>query len=416
MVEIRIRLARRIAVCALAMAPFLAHADDAEVLHYWQPDDTGTALLKEILRKQGHEWKDFVVLPGGKNGLLNSLLKSRILSGNPPFAALIRAPVARDWGRAGSLANLDDVAGAGKWDSVMPKAVRDAVKDRGHYIAVPISMYQENGLWVNNRLLKRVGADVPRDWPAFFAAADKLRQAGIVALAHGGQQRGNLHLFASVALGVGGPGFYREAFVARDPAALSGRQMEQVLQTFRRIKRYVHAGIAQRNWPDVSRDVIEGRAAMVFMGGWTEPMFRAEHDKSGFDFSCVPAPGTAGTFSYVIDSFALFGSRNPETTRAQRDFAASILSPEVQVSFNRDRGSIPARLDADLGTFHPCQKQAAAAFRKAEENDTLVPSLALAVPADTEVALAEAVTAFWADDSMPTKTAMGRIAAALKSF
>jgi glucose/mannose transport system substrate-binding protein len=348
--------------------------------------------------------------------LLNSLLKSRILSGNPPFAALIRAPVARDWGRAGSLANLDDVAGAGKWDSVMPKAVRDAVKDRGHYIAVPISMYQENGLWVNNRLLKRVGADVPRDWPAFFAAADKLRQAGIVALAHGGQQRGNLHLFASVALGVGGPGFYREAFVARDPAALSGRQMEQVLQTFRRIKRYVHAGIAQRNWPDVSRDVIEGRAAMVFMGGWTGPMFRAEHDKSGFDFSCVPAPGTAGTFSYVIDSFALFGSRNPETTRAQRDFAASILSPEVQVSFNRDRGSIPARLDADLGTFHPCQKQAAAAFRKAEENDTLVPSLALAVPADTEVALAEAVTAFWADDSMPTKTAMGRIAAALKSF
>lgn len=414
MVEIPIRLARRIVMFAFATLSCLAHADDAEVLHYWQPDDTGTALLKDILKKQGHEWKDFVVLPGGKNGLLNSLLKARILSGNPPFAALIRAPVARGWGRDGSLTNLDDVAAAGKWDGVLPRAVRDAVKDRGHYIAVPINLYQENGLWVNNRLLKRVGADVPHDWPGFFAAADKLRQAGIVALAHGGQQRGNLHLFASVALGVGGPQFYRRAFVFRDPAALSGRQMEQVLQTFRRLKSYVRPRIEQRNWPDVSRDVIEGRAAMVFMGGWTGPMFEAEHARTGFDFSCVPAPGTAGTFSYVIDSFALFGSRNPETTRAQKDFAASVLSPEVQAGFNRERGSIPARLDADLGAFHPCQKQAAAAFRKAEESDTLVPSFAIAVPADTEVALAEAVTAFWADDSMATQTAMARIAAALK--
>ncbi|WP_371767547.1 ABC transporter substrate-binding protein [Massilia sp.] len=399
---------------AFATLSCFAQADDAEVLHYWQPDDTGTALLKDILRKQGHEWKDFVVLPGGKNGLLNGLLKARILSGNPPFAAVIRAPVARDWGRAGSLTNLDDISASGKWDSVLPRAVRDAVKDRGHYIAVPINMYQENGLWVNNRLLKRVGADVPHDWPGFFAVADKLRQAGIVALAHGGQQRGNLHLFASVALGVGGPQFYRRAFVSRDPAALSGRQMEQVLQTFRRVKSYVRPRVEQLNWPDVSRDVIDGKAAMVFIGGWTGPMFEAEHARTGFDFSCVPAPGTGGAFAYVIDSFALFGSRNPGTTRAQKDFAASVLSPEVQVSFNRERGSIPARFDVDLGTFHPCQKQAAAAFRKAEENDTLVPSFAIAVPADTEVALAEAVTAFWADDSMSTRTAMARIATALK--
>ncbi len=414
MVEIRTRLACRILSLVLATVSCPAHADDVEVFHYWEPDDTGTILLKDILRKQGHEWKDFVVLPGGKNGLVNGLLKSRILSGNPPFAAVIRAPVARDWGRAGSLTNLDDVAAAGDWDNVLPRAVRDAVKDRGHYIAVPINIYQENGLWVNNRLLRRVGAEVPHDWPGFFAAADKLRRAGIVALAHGGQQRGNLHLFASVALGVGGPAFYRNAFVARDPATLSGRQMEQVLQTFRRIKPYVRAGTGQRNWPDDARAVIDGRAAMVFMGGWTGPLFEAERAKSGFDFSCVPAPGTAGTFAYVIDSFALFGSRKPATTRAQKDFAASILAPAVQVSFNLDRGSIPAREGADLGAFHPCQKHAAAAFRKAEESNTLVPSLALAVAADTEVALAEAVTAFWADDSMSTRTAMARIAAALK--
>lgn len=360
---------RALALCAAWLAGATAHAAQVEVLHYWQPQEKSTMVLKEMLAQQGHTWKDFVVIPGGSNGLLNSLLKSRVESGNPPFAALVRTPVARHWGRKQRLASLDEAARNGQWDKVLPPAIRDAVKDGGRYIAVPVGVYQENGLWLNKRLLRQAGASAPHDWPGFFDAADKLRQAGIVAVAHGGQQRGNLHLFASVALGVGGPDFYRRAFVEHDPATLSGATMEQVLLTFRRIKPYTRADVGLRDWQDVSRDLIEGRAAMVFMGGWAAPVFAAAKARSGVDVSCVAAPGSAGAFSYLIDSFAMFAARDAEQAQAQQRFAAGLLAPSVQARFNRETGAIPVLAAADLADFDACARQSATAFRKAEAGD-----------------------------------------------
>lgn len=408
------RAARALAMCGACLAGAAAQAGEAEVLHYWQPDEKSTLILKEMLKQQGHAWKDFVIIPGGSNGLLNSLLKSRVESGNPPFAALLRAPVARHWGRKQRLANLDDAARAGRWDEALPPAIRAAVKDQDRYIAVPVSVYQENGLWLNNRLLRQAGASAPHDWPSFFDAADKLRRAGVVAVAHGGQQRGNLHLFSSVALGVGGPEFYRRAFVERDPAALSGEVMEKVLLTFRRIKPYTRADIGQRDWQDVSRDLVDDKAAMVFMGGWATPVFAAAKARSGFDYSCVAAPGSAGAVSYLIDSFAMFRLHSPQQALAQQQFAAGLLAPAVQARLNRERGAIPARADTDMAGFDACARQSAAAYRKAEAADMLVPSFALAVTAPREIEVAEIVSAFWIDDSMAPGTAMKLLAAAMK--
>lgn len=411
------RWMRRLPALALSaawLASAAAHAAEVEVLHYWQPQEKSTLVLKDMLKQQGHTWKDFVVIPGGSNGLLNSLLKSRVESGNPPFAALVRTPVARHWGRKQRLANLDEAARAGQWDQVLPPAIRDAVKDQERYIAVPVGVYQENGLWLNNRLLRQAGASAPQDWPGFFDAADKLRQAGIVAVAHGGQQRGNLHLFASVALGVGGPEFYRRAFVDHDPATLSGATMEKVLLTFRRIKPYTRADVALRDWQDVSRDLVEGRAAMVFMGGWVAPVFAAAKARSGFDVSCVAAPGSAGAFSYLIDSFAMFVPRNAEQGAAQQRFATGLLAPAVQARFNQETGAIPVLAAADLTQFDACARQSATAFRKAEAADRLVPSFALAMAAPLEVRFAEIVSAFWVDDSMTPATAMRLLATAVK--
>ena len=406
--------ARVLVMCGACLAGAGAQAGEAEVLHYWQPEERSTLILKEMLNRQGHAWKDFIIIPGGSTGLLNSLLKSRVQSGNPPFAALVRAPVARQWERQQRLANLDDAARAGQWDEVLPPAIRAAVKDRDRYIAVPVSVYQENGLWLNNRLLRHAGASAPHDWPSFFDAADKLRRAGVVAVAHGGQQRGNLHLFSSVALGVGGPDFYRRAFVQGDPTTLSGEVMEKVLMTFRRIKPYTRADIGQRDWQDVSRDLVDDRAAMVFMGGWAAPVFAAAKTRSDFDYSCVASPGSGGAFSYLIDSFAMFRLHSAELTRAQQQFASGLLAPAVQARLNRERGAIPARADTDIANFDACARQSAAAFRKAQAADTLVPSFALAVSAPREVEIAEIVSAFWIDDSMTPRTAMKLLAAAVK--
>lgn len=405
---------RHIFACLAVLMADAAKAEEVEVLHYWQPSSASTLLLKEMVKKEGHTWKDFVIVPGGTNGLLNSLLKLRVRSGNPPFAALVRAPVARQWAREGQLTSLDEAAQAGQWDKILPRAIRDAVKQNDRYVAVPVDIYRENWLWVNNRLLQRAGATAPADWPAFFEAAEKLRRAGIVAVGYGGQPRGNLHLFATVALGIGGPDFFRRAFVQHELGALSGAVMEEVLRTFRRIKPYTKAGVVQREWQEVSQDLIEGRAAMMFMGDWTAPQLSAAQPRPGADFQCLPTPGSAGAYTYVIDSFALFRTTNPEKTRAQQAFAAGLLSPDIQVRFNLALGAIPVREGSDLARFDACRRESAAAFRKAEETGVLVPSLALALSASVEVAVADVVTAFWNDDSMTPKTAAELLLAVMK--
>jgi glucose/mannose transport system substrate-binding protein len=184
--------------------------------------------------------------------------------------------------------------------------------------------------------------------------------------------------------------------------------------TYRRIKVYTQVDVAQRDWPEVSKDLINGKAGMGFVGDLTKPMFAAAKAQSGFDYTCVPAPGTGGMFTYEIDSFSMFRPQNPEKIKAQQEFAAGVLAPAIQVQFNLDKGSIPVREGIDLGRFDACGKQSAAAFRKAEDGNTLVPSLALAVSAHVEVGMAEVVSAFWTDDSMTPKMAMELLVAVMR--
>lgn len=392
-----------------------AHAGELEVLHYWDVGDDAKAVqvLKTALQRQGHTWKDFAVSADG-NGFPLTLLRSRVLSGNPPTAAQIKTPVIQQWAREGVLANVDDVARAEHWDAVLPKAVSDAMKYKGSYVAVPANVHRINWLWINMRVLRQANAHVPTTWDEFFAAAEAMKRAGYVAVAHGGQPWQDFVLFENVALGVGGVDFYRKAFVALDPAVLTGPVMEQVLQTFRRIKAYAGPMVMGRDWILASSMLVKGQAGMQFMGDWAKPVFLAAQKDAGLEFSCVPAPGTTKAFSFAVDSFALFKVNSAAKVKAQKDFAADLLSPAVQEEFNLDKGSIPVRLGVDLKRFDRCGTQSGAAFDAAARAGTLVPSVSMSLPPAIEDAMREAISAYWHDDRIPARATMQRLAAAVR--
>ena len=54
----------------LALAIHQAQAGEVEVLHWWTSggEAKSAAVLKEMLEKQGHSWKDFAVAGGGGEG------------------------------------------------------------------------------------------------------------------------------------------------------------------------------------------------------------------------------------------------------------------------------------------------------------------------------------------------------------
>ena len=411
-------LIARAALATAALAAGAVHAGEVEVLHWWTSGGEAKAAsaLKATLQGQGHTWKDFAVAGGGGDNAM-TVLKSRVVSGNAPAAAQIKGPALQEWAAEGVLANIDGVAKAEKWDSVLPPVVANVMKYKGNYIAAPVNVHRVNWLWTSNEAFKKAGAKVPTNWDEFFTAAEKLKKAGIIPVAHGGQNWQDFTTFESVALGVGGADFYKKALVQLDQASLTGATMTKVLDTFKKVKGYTDKNAPGRDWNLATAMVIKGEAGMQLMGDWAKGEFQAAGKKPGADFGCSAAPGTAKSFTFNVDSFAMFKLKNEANIKAQNDLAAAIMSPAFQETFNLNKGSIPVRLGMDLAKFDDCAKLSSKDFVDTAKSGSLVPSVAhgMAIPSAAAGAIQDVVSQFWNDDKMSTKDAQAKIATAAKT-
>jgi glucose/mannose transport system substrate-binding protein len=409
------QIKRTVWAAAALCAALSAQAGEVEVLHWWTSggEAKAAAALKSQLQGQGHTWKDFAVAGGGGDNAM-TVLKSRVVSGNAPAAAQIKGPSLQEWAAEGVLANIDDVAKTEKWDSLLPKVVSDVMKHKGNYIAVPVNVHRVNWLWANPEVFKKAGAKVPTNWDEFFVAAEQLKSAGVIPVAHGGQNWQDFTTFESVALGVGGADFYKKALVQLDQPTLKGATMTKVLETFRKVKGYTDKNAPGRDWNLATAMVIKGEAGMQLMGDWAKGEFLAAGKAPGKDFVCAPAPGTAKSFTFNVDSFAMFKLKNEANVKAQKDLAAAIMSPQFQEVFNLNKGSIPVRLNMDLAKFDDCAKLSAKDFVDTAKSGSLVPSAAhgMAIPSAAAGAIQDAVSQFWNDDKVTVQAAQERIAKA----
>jgi len=409
-----------LSTCLLAVAMSACSKQESgqvEVLHWWTSggEAASVAELKKMLEERGDTWKDFAVAGGGGETAM-TVLKSRVVSGNPPTAAQVKGPGIQEWAREGVLANLDDVAMAGDWDELLPGVVSDVMKYEGHYVAVPVNVHRVNWMWANPQVFEKSGAQIPTTWDEFEVAAEKIRKAGFIAVAHGGQPWQDATLFESIALGIGGAEWYRKAFVELDQGALNSPAMEKSFSTLRMVQKYIDKDAANRDWNLATSMVINGKAAMQFMGDWAKGEFTAAGKTPGTDYVCAPAPSTAGSFTFNIDSFIMFEQKDPAAKTAQAHLAEAIMDPKFQEIFNLNKGSIPVRLGMDLSKFDQCAKDSSAEFSSASKDGNLVPSWAheMAMPPANKGAMFDVVTSFINTPGMTAKAATGKMAAAGK--
>ncbi|WP_229490365.1 ABC transporter substrate-binding protein [Pseudoduganella namucuonensis] len=403
----------------LVACPLLSTAagGEVEVLHFWTSGGEAGAVakLKATLRNDGHTWKDFVIAGGG-GGQAMVLLKSRVLSGNPPTAAQIKGASIPEWARTGTLSSIEGVAAAEKWDRLLPKIVSDTMKHKGVYVAAPLNVHRVNWLWVNASALRKANARFPATWEEFFAVADAMKKAGIAPIAYGGQSWLDLGAFESVALGVGGPDFYRKAFMELDPSALNSPQMEKTLETYRRIKSYIGRNAVGGDWVRGTSMLIKGEAGMQLMGDWAKAEIQAAGMKPGIDVLCGATPGSANAFTFNIDSFAMF-QVSGENRAAQNDLARAVMSKDFQETFNLAKGSIPVRMDVKMDKFDECAQRSSQDFSKSAKRGALLPSLAhgMAQPSQTVAAIWDVISQFWNQDRMTAAEAMAKLTQAAKA-
>ena len=389
-------------------------AAEVEVLHWWTSGGEARSVnyLKKKLTDNGVGWKDFAVAGGGGENAM-TVLKSRAVSGNPPTAAQIKGPSIQEWGELGFLANIDSVAKSNDWDNLLPAVVSSVMKHEGKYVAAPVNVHRVNWLWANPEVFRKAGATVPTTWDDFLTQAKKIKDAGFIALAHGGQAWQDATVFEAVALGVGGADYYQKAFVDLDMNTLSGATTQEVFRVFGELRQFIDTNAPGRDWNVATSMVINGEAAMQIMGDWAKGEFTAAGKAPGVDYVCVAAPGTSGSFTFNVDSFAFFKQSDSAAQQAQMEMAKQILGQDFQKVFNLNKGSIPARLGMARDEFDSCAHASMDAFVASAQSGGLVPSFAhgMAVTEAVSGAIYDVATNYFNSDLSADEGAKQLVAA-----
>lgn len=399
-----------VALCA-AMAPTLASAAEmkAEVLHWWTSGGESAA-LKEIAdryKAAGGEWIDTAIAIGEQARAAGI---NRIVGGNPPTVMQFNTGKQFDeLVTNGFLTPLTKVAEANKWNQILPKPIIDAITRNGQFYAAPVNIHAENWLWYNIEVLKKAGVEPPKTFADILAAAPKLKQAGVIPLAHGAQDWQDSLLFRAILIAEGGKDMFVKVYGQGDTAAVEGPVFRKAAETFAALRLLADEGSAGRNWNDTTNLVITGKAAMQVMGDWAKGEFISAKMAPGKDYGCVVMPGG---YEMGGDVFVFPKVKDPAHLAAQEKIAELMLAPETQIAFNTKKGSVPVRLDVDVSSMDMCAQIGMKALKDPAQQ---VPSDNYLASPDRVGALRDAITQFWSTKSMTADDFVKRFAAALKA-
>jgi glucose/mannose transport system substrate-binding protein len=394
-----------------ASAAAASAAPKAEVIHWWTSGGESAA-VKQVARayqQAGGVWIDTAIAGGDQS---RAVTINRIVGGNPPTAAQFNTSKQfLDVIEAGMLNNVDLVARAQNWDQMLPPPIIDVIKVDGHYYAVPLNIHMQTWFWYSKAAFQKAGiAKEPASMLEFFAALDKLKAAGIIPLAHGGQSWQENVLFSAILANMGGKELYLKAFRDRDQATLLGPAFRNVLLTFKRLKSYVDPGSPGRNWNDATALVITGRAGFQVMGDWAKGEFTNAGQSAGRHYGCMAGLGPATPYLIQGDVFVFPRTNDGKTVRAQQLLAKVVSQPALQVGFSKLKGSIPVRTDVDAAELDLCA-QKGIEIMKDRERQAGVTEVYLTP--DQNGAMQDVLTAFW-NTNMPVEKAQRSIANALK--
>ena len=406
------RLTLSLALAFGATAGAHAQANKAEVLHWWTSGGESAAVkeLANAYTQAGGTWVD-AAIAGGEQA--RSAAVNRMIGGTPPTAAQFNTSKQfLDLIDQGMLNNVDVVAQKNNWDKILPAPILDSIRIKGHFYAVPVDIHMPAWFWYSKAAFAKAGITAePKSPDEFFADLDKLKAAGVVPLAFGGQPWQEKVTFYAWMAHVGGPDMYMKLYRDKDAAMVASPQFKAVLTSFKRLRNYVDAGSPNRNWNDATAMVISGKAGVQIMGDWAKGEFATAHQTAGKEFGCFPGFGPKSPYLVAGDVFVFPKTSDAAQVKSQQLLATVFTSPATQVAFSNKKGSIPIRTDVDLKGLDACAQQGVTIMKDVSRQ---LPTPEMLISPDLEGSLQDVITKFW-NTNQSADDAAKAIAAALKN-
>lgn len=384
-----------------------AGAVELEVSHWWTSGGEAAAVAKfaEAWNATGHTWLDGAI--AGSGSTARPIIISRILGGDPMDAFQFNhGRQAEELIEAGLLLDITDVAEAGNWEEIIqPPSILDGCTIDGRVYCAPVNIHSSQWMWLSHAAFEKAGVPLPTNLDEFIAAGPALEAAGIQPLAMGQQPwQANL-AFGAIAIYVAGIDAWKAVNVDKDESVVMGPEYTKAFETAAAMRELMQGADVQ-DWNQATAMVLSGEAGAQIMGDWAQGEFSVAGMVEGEDYSCLPGLGGNAVLDTGGDAFYFPAQDDPEVTAAQKELAALLVSPEVQVSFNLAKGSLPIRGDIDMAAANTCMQKGLEILA----GGNILPSGDLLFSPDTQGQVEDLMVEFWNDTSITAADAQQRYA------
>ncbi|MGN6698346.1 MAG: ABC transporter substrate-binding protein [Thermomicrobiales bacterium] len=303
----------------------------------------------------------------GAGGNAKAAMKTRMLGGDPPdsFQVHLGHELIDTWVVADKMEPLDALYKSEGLTDLFPKDLLDIASRDGKPWSVPVNIHRSNVLWYSKPIFSQNNLQPPATFDDFFKVAEALKAKNIPAMVVGEKAPFHTaHIFETVLMGTLGADGYRGLWNGK--TAWTDAKITDALNTLKKMFDYVNSDYLAVDSGDVQDWIIQGKAAMLINGDWTNGTFKS---KKFADYGYQPTMNAKGLYGTLSDSFGLpKGIKDKDNTMLWLKVCASKAG---QDAFNPLKGSISARKDADKSLYDDYQKSALDDF----QSNQLVPSV-----------------------------------------
>ena len=393
------------AALLVSTAPLASFARELIVYHGWSTKAEVAALniLRGSLEAKGHTWKDLAI---PHNSGVNVSIVNLVTGGEPPNAFVTSDPhIFRDLEGLGLARDLTDTYNAiGATDNFFP-IIRELSTVDGKMVKIPLFMHIDGMVYWNKEVAAKAGVD-PTAWKSIdemLADFPKIKEAGFVPAAVGGQAFQVGYLFHAMLAAIGGPEIYNRLYAEEpDVTVFDTPELRKAIEVVRAFSEEATPESENRPWNETTNTVIAGQALFHIMGDWMKGEWLAAGKVPGVDFGCEVIPGALAV-PVTSDAMGVLGGQPADVDAAEMDLVAAFVDPVVSAKANQAKGSTSPRSDAPTEFRDACNQVAMDALNKPGAQ---VKNPFNVITGDWNNGIWTAMYNFWSDKSQTTDDAI----------